>query len=125
MDEHSIILLGVNQEMSSRIGQELREEGCRLKPVDTLEACLSAQSGKEEVIALIIDLDTMAVDDHFLHQLYQSNRKCPVIVLSSRSFHIELKEAMRRNIFAVLRKPSSNEELRICLKALLETKTNH
>ncbi|MCF8105547.1 MAG: hypothetical protein K9K64_08695 [Desulfohalobiaceae bacterium] len=124
MDEQWVIVLGADQETSDWLDTVFTEAGCRRWPVDTADDCLQALSGAKGIPALIADLDAVVLDDRFFQRLFQSHSACSAIILSSRTYHPELKEAMRRNIFAVLRKPCSSQELRICLRALLESGKN-
>jgi DNA-binding NarL/FixJ family response regulator len=72
-------------------------------------------------LSLIIDIDAVPVDDQLLHRINKLNPYCRVLILSTRSFHPELKESLRRNIFAVINKSSTHNELHTCLQALLES----
>ena len=124
MHKQWVIVLGADKESSDWLDAVLPEAGCRRWTMDTAEECLLALSGTKGLPAVVADLDVVALDDHFFERMFQADYGCSAIVLSSRTYHPELKEAMRRNIFAALRKPCSSRELRICLQALLEKEKN-
>lgn len=114
--------MGLEQGTIDQMDSFLKEYSCPLQAVGSPEACLQALSTESGALALFVDLDAVTLDEHFFQLVHQANTECSAIVLSSRTFHPELKEAMRRNIFAVLHKPCSSQEIHICLQALLEVK---
>ncbi|MCF8039001.1 MAG: hypothetical protein K9K79_06765 [Desulfohalobiaceae bacterium] len=124
MEQQWVIVLGADQDTSDWLDVVLPETGSRRWPVNTAEECLQALSGTKGLPAVVADLDVVTLNDHFFERMFQRDSGCSAIVLSSRTYHPELKEAMRRNIFAALRKPCSSRELRICLQALLEKEKN-
>ncbi len=73
---------------------------------------------------IILDLDTLPVDNRFITDLRRENPGIPIMVLSSRPFHPELKEAMSANISACLGKPPDPEEIIYCLKGICENEPN-
>jgi DNA-binding NtrC family response regulator len=76
------------------------------------------QEGTRRVV--ILDLDTIPVDNRFFRGLKKENPGVCVIGLSSRPFHPELKEAMSSHIYACLGKPVDEEELIFWVKSLCE-----
>jgi len=68
-------------------------------------------------LVLILDLDTLSVDNRFIRQLRREKPRLPIIGLSSSSYHPELEEAMSSHICACLRKPLDLDELRYCIKS--------
>jgi len=75
---------------------------------------------KEQVRVLILDLDTLAVDNNFFRNLKKHNRDLCILCLSSRTYHPGLQEAMGSHIYASLVKPLDSEELLYWLKSILE-----
>jgi CheY-like chemotaxis protein len=61
--------------------------------------------------AVILDLDSLPVDNRFIRDLRKQNPEVPIIALSSRTFHPELQEAMSLYISACLAKPVNPDEL--------------
>ncbi|MEW6672298.1 MAG: response regulator [Thermodesulfobacteriota bacterium] len=68
---------------------------------------------------LLIDLDTISVDKTVFRKLKKNHPGIDIIVLSSRSFHPELKEALSTHIYACLDKPIDEDELMFCITSLL------
>lgn len=69
---------------------------------------------------VILDLDGLPVTNRFLKDLRRKNPDVHIIGISSRTFHPELQEAMRRDISACLAKPLDEEELIYWLKSICE-----
>lgn len=61
--------------------------------------------------ALILDVDSLGVDNRYLARLKQRHPRVCLFLISSRAFHPDLVEAMRDHVFACLRKPVNPEEL--------------
>ena len=75
---------------------------------------------KEQVAVLIIDLDTLPVDNTFFRSLKKQYPNLHILCLSSRTHHPGLEEAMGSHICASLAKPLNSEELFYWLKAIAE-----
>lgn len=69
---------------------------------------------------VVLDLDTLPVDDRFILRLRKRNPSLPIIGLSRNPFHPDLKEAMSCHICACLRKPPDLDELIYWLRSLDE-----
>lgn len=67
--------------------------------------------------AVILDLDSLPVDNRFIRGLCKENSELCLIGISSRTFHPELEEAMRAYISACLGKPVNEDELIYWLKS--------
>jgi DNA-binding NtrC family response regulator len=68
--------------------------------------------------AVILDLDTLPVDNLLFRTLRRTNPGVCIIGLSRRPYHPELEEAMSRHVYACLGKPVDEEELIFWLKSL-------
>ena len=68
----------------------------------------------------IFDLDTMPVDNNYLRTLKKQYPDIFVLVISSRSYHPGLEEAMRSHIYACLAKPLDPDEIFFWLKSISE-----
>ena len=73
------------------------------------------ESGRQVVV---MDLDTLPVNNRLFRTLRRKNPGVCIIALSSRPFHPELKEAMSQHIYACLSKPLDEEELVFWVKSL-------
>jgi DNA-binding NtrC family response regulator len=67
---------------------------------------------------VILDLDTLPVNNRLFRTLRRTNPGVCIIGTSSRSFHPELEEAMSKYIYACLTKPVDDEELIFWIKSL-------
>ncbi len=75
---------------------------------------------REPVAVLIIDLDSLPVDNAFFRGLKKQYPNLHIFCLSSRTHHPGLEEAMGSHICASLAKPLNSEELFYWLKAVAE-----
>jgi len=75
---------------------------------------------REPVAVLLIDLDTLPVDNTFFRSLKKQYPNLHIFCLSSRPHHPGLEEAMGAHICASLAKPLNSEELFFWLKAISE-----
>jgi DNA-binding NtrC family response regulator len=73
--------------------------------------------------AVILDLDTVPVNNRQLRDLKKTYPDVYVVAVSDRSFHPELKEAMAAYIYACLCKPIDPDELVYWLKSIFCTET--
>lgn len=73
--------------------------------------------------AVILDLDTVPVNNRHLRDIKKTFPDLYVVAVSDRSFHPELKEAMAAYIYACLCKPIDPEELAYWLKSIFRTET--
>ena len=81
---------------------------------------LEREIGETGRQVVIVDLDTLPVTNRLFRTLRSKNPGLCIIGLSSRPFHPELEEAMRKHIYACLSKPLDYEELIYWLKSLSE-----
>jgi DNA-binding NtrC family response regulator len=89
-------------------------------PLHSLEGLLEHLK-REPVRTLIIDLDTLQVDNNFFRKLKKQIPELHILCLSSRKHHPGLEEAMGYYIYASLAKPLNSEELFFWLKSIAET----
>src|SRR5271157_5021742 len=74
--------------------------------------------------ALILDLDTVPVDNRRVRNLKKANPGLCVLAVSGRIFHPELKEAIASYIYACLCKPVDPDELIYLVKSIFCNATN-
>jgi DNA-binding NtrC family response regulator len=68
--------------------------------------------------SVILDLDSLPLDNRFFRDLCKNTPGLCVIGISSMTFHPELEEAMRTHISACLSKPVDPDELIFWLKSI-------
>lgn len=88
-------------------------------PLHSLEE-LRKHLREEQDRVLIIDLDTLSVDNTFFRSLKKQYPNLHIFCLSSHTHHPGLEEAMGAHICASLAKPLNSEELFYWLKAISE-----
>jgi DNA-binding NtrC family response regulator len=89
-------------------------------PLYSLED-LPGHLSREPVGVLIVDLDTLPIDNNFFRKLKKENPDLFILCLSSRTYHPDLQEAMGSHIYASLAKPCNPEELFYWLRTISET----
>jgi len=88
-------------------------------PLYSLEV-LADHLSREPVAVLIVDLDTLPVDNRFFRGLKKQYPDMHIFCLSSRTYHPGLEEAMGLYICVSLAKPLNFEELYYWLKAVAD-----
>ncbi len=114
-----IMLIASDTAQSQKLRETLKEESFNVTRADSL-ADLGKTLKEAEIGVLVLDLDTISVENRLLRDL---KKQCPdlsIIGLSSRSFHPELKEAMRKYIYACLCKPVDPDELVFWIHSIVE-----
>ena len=69
---------------------------------------------------ILIDLDTVAIDNRTLAQMKRQHPEIDIIAKSERPFHPELEEALRSHILACLTKPLDPDELIFWLRSIFQ-----
>ena len=75
---------------------------------------------KHKCRAVILDLDTMAIDNRILRDFKRKNPMVNIIAFSGRQYHPELEEALRDYISVCLAKPVDPDELFYWLRCVFE-----
>jgi len=81
------------------LGEKIQETACRI---------------------VILDLDTLPMDNRFVMELRRENPRLTIIGLSDHPFHPELKEAMSGHISACLGKPPDLDDLIYCVRSFCQ-----
>ncbi len=61
--------------------------------------------------AVILDLDSLVVDNRFIKNFKRRYPDVPIMALSSRSYHPELEQSMSNHICACFKKPPDPDEI--------------
>jgi DNA-binding NtrC family response regulator len=69
---------------------------------------------------ILVDLDTLPVDNLLFRDIRKKNPAVRIIGISSRPFHPELQEAMSKYIYVNLSRPIDGDELIYWLKSICE-----
>jgi len=114
-----IVVVDADKDQCEKLCALLRQENYRaveLHSLPNLKKIVQETSCR----VVIMDLDSLPVDNRFIKEFRRQNPGLPVMVLSNRSFHPELEQVMSKHICACLRKPPDPEELLYCIKSFCE-----
>jgi DNA-binding NtrC family response regulator len=75
---------------------------------------------ERECPAVVLDLDTVAIDNRILRNLKRKNPMVNIIAFSKRQYHPELEEALRDYISVCLAKPVDPDELFYWLRCVFQ-----
>ena len=118
-----IVVVNANKAQCQELCAFLEREHYHVIALDSL-VNLGRQIERTACRVIILDLDTLPVDNRFIKNLRIQNPGLPIMVLSSRPFHPELEEAMSSHICACLSKPPDLEELLYCVKSFCENESS-
>jgi len=91
-------------------------------PVTAIHSIQNLESHLEEkkVLAVIIDIDTVPIDNRIVRKLTLKYPEIYFFCLSEKPFHPELKDAICYHIYACLNKPVDPDELLFWIKSIYE-----
>ncbi len=112
-----LVLLSESPERFKDVLDLLETDRFELETASSLSE-LTALCRKHPCRAVMIDLDTAAVDNRSLRLFSRQVPEPLLIVVSGRRFHADLQEAMQQCIYACFRYPIDPEELMIVLKGI-------
>ena len=75
---------------------------------------------KEKFMAVLMDIDSVAVDNRVIRELAADCPATPFLCISRERVHPELKDAISNHIYACLNKPVDQDELRYWMKCIKE-----
>jgi DNA-binding NtrC family response regulator len=110
---------GPGREVCSLL-QELDYSATRISSLRDLEQELS----KDPEVAVILDLDTVPVNNQFLRGLRKMHPELHLLGISELSYHPGLEEVIGSHLLACLVKPLDVEELCFWLKSIGEHLAN-
>jgi DNA-binding NtrC family response regulator len=120
MNKKQVIIAGWDDNYTKDLCSLLEKEFYGLVLVPSLSD-VKARLDIHRYRVMIIDLDQTAMDNRLLKELRRKYPFLALIGLSSRRFHQELEEAMRRYIDACFEKSEDYEDLLYWLKAVFES----
>lgn len=119
MDRLKVAVADADKQNCRAISALLEQANIPVASMHSLKV-LSDYLKREPVAVLLIDLDTLPVDNTFFRSLKKQYPNLHIFCLSSHSHHPGLEEAMGAYICASLAKPLNSEELFYWLKAIAE-----
>jgi DNA-binding response OmpR family regulator len=115
--QQAVIVAGKDTKECKQLCEMLQKEGYAATVVHTLDH-IECSARQKSPWVVILDLDTLPIDNRCIRQLFNGNPGICIIAISSRSFHPELKEAITTYFSACLRKPLDVDELLYWLKSI-------
>lgn len=122
--EKTILVLDAEPTDCRNLCDLLAEERYTAVPVRSL-ADLKEYLRAESYIAVIIDIDSIPLDNRTIKKIVLDNPGMPILCLSKYKFHPELKDAICYHIYACLNKPVDPDELFYWLRSICENEANY
>ncbi len=114
-------ILDANIKYCNDLCSILNDLDFQARPIHTLEN-LSAYLKEDSLHAVIINIDTMNLNNTDIKNLSRKYRKTTFLCISESRFHPDFKEAIRNHIFACLNKPIDTNELNYFLKSIKKSR---
>ena len=118
--EEPVVVVNANVEQCQQLCAVLEQEHFRTTALHSLLP-LAGKVEEGNCRVVILDLDSLPVDNFLFRSLKKKNPGVHIVGLSSRPFHPELEEAMSRHIFSCLSKPVDVEELVFWIKSVCQS----
>ena len=115
--EKLVTIVDADQKQCSDLCLQLAERQFHGAPIHSLpELKVHLQSSNCKIV--IIDIDTVRIDNYSIKELTTKNPGAYFFCLSKDHFHPELKDVIGRHIYACISKPVDPEELFFWLEAV-------
>jgi DNA-binding NtrC family response regulator len=119
INKKTILLMNADPEQSAGIAHLLKEADFNTQSV-TSSSELKKKLDNASFIAVIMDLDSLTLDNRSIKDLTMQFPTVPFLCVSKERFHPELKDSIRDHIYACLTKPIDPDELKYWLKCIRE-----
>jgi two-component system, NtrC family, response regulator GlrR len=117
--QKTILFMNADPEESAGISFLLKEADFSTHSVAS-PAELKKKMKDASFMAVIMDIDSVAVDNRTIRELASAYPAIPFLCLSKERLHPELKDSIRDYIYACLTKPIDPDELNYWLKCIRE-----
>lgn len=117
--DKKIIVFNNDQSQCAELCQLLADRGYQSVPAYSLSD-LNNSLQKKDCLVVIVDLDTVSLDNRTIRDLNQKNPGVYFLCLSSKRFHPELKDAISYHLYACINKPFDPEEIFFWLRSIYE-----
>ena len=114
-----VAVLSIDQKQSEDLCALLSEHRYGVTSLNSLSD-LDSYLEERECRAVILDLDTMAIDNRIIRDFKRKNARVNIIAYSERQYHPELEEALRDYISVCLAKPVDPDELFYWLRCIFK-----
>jgi DNA-binding NtrC family response regulator len=113
----AVLLVISDPEEAAGLSHLLQEADCTTHTVGS-PAELKKRISEKAVMAIIMDLDSVAIDNRTIREIASAFPTIPLLCFSKERVHPELKDSIRDHIYACLTKPIDPDELRYWLKCI-------
>jgi DNA-binding NtrC family response regulator len=114
-----IIVLDADENQCGELCGLLQEQQYPVTPIHSYPGLLNLLQGTDSLV-VIIDLDTVPIDNRTIRELVLKHPGTYLLCLSKDRFHPHLKEALCYHIYACLNKPVDLDELFYWLRSIHE-----
>jgi DNA-binding NtrC family response regulator len=113
----TIVVLDADEGQRHHLCRLLSEQHCPSESLKTLDD-LKQRIVKSDVLAVIIDIDSVAVDNRAIRELTNRNPDVYFFCLSKRRLHPELEDAIGSHLYACINKPVDPDELQFWISSV-------
>jgi two-component system, NtrC family, response regulator GlrR len=117
--QKAILLMDADPLGSTGLLAQLSGQDYKTQTVGSL-AELRLELAEEKFMAVLMDIDSVAVDNRAIRELTADFPATPFLCLSRERVHPDLKDAIRDHIYACLTKPVDLDEVTYWLRCIRE-----
>ncbi|MEW6673516.1 MAG: hypothetical protein AB1427_17620 [Thermodesulfobacteriota bacterium] len=121
--DRKVVVFDNDQTQCLALCDLLNSRGYQTIPANSLVS-LNFFLGDKNCLVVLIDLDTVPLDNQTIRDLTKENPGVYFLCLSSKRFHPELKDAICYHIYACINKPFDSEEIFYWLKSIYENESS-
>jgi DNA-binding NtrC family response regulator len=118
-----IVVVDADQDQCRRFCSLLERDQYVTTPTHSIQH-LEANIKQSNCRAVILDIDTISIDNRTVRELTIKFPEVYFFCLSEKTFHPELKDAICYHIYACLNKPVDPDELFYFLRSIYENETD-
>jgi DNA-binding NtrC family response regulator len=115
--EFLIIIIGKDEKEFHELIKLIKKKGYKAITRKTILA-LKKYLSKKKCMAVLIDIDTVSVENRVLRELNLEYPGYPFLCMSKDKYHPDLKEAICYHIYACINKPVNPDELFYLLRSI-------
>jgi len=123
MKKPGVLVVAGNEEHSHEVSALLQELSYAATLIPSLKD-LEQEVQKNAKVAVILDLDTLPINNQFLRGLKKKHPQLDILGISELAYHPGLEEIIGSHLLACLVKPLDLEELCFWLKSIGEHLAN-
>ncbi len=121
--EKGIVVLDADQKQCQGLCLDLEKNRYAASPMYSIENLVECLN-ETDYLAVIVDIDTIAIDNRTVRELTIKYPSVYFFCLSKDRFHPELKDAICYHIYACLNKPVDLDELFYWLRSIYENEAD-